>query len=58
MNRKQLIQTLIEEIEVMRGVHDGLYVYPDETQIAERLLNVVESSGYCNLPWSREEDEG
>jgi len=57
MNRKEVIRLLIEEIQDMRGVYDDQYVYPDDYIIAERVLSVVENSGYCNLPWSGSDEE-
>lgn len=45
MKRSEMIQKIIEEVEVMRGVDMGYYVYPEDTQIAERILKVIEDNG-------------
>lgn len=45
MKRSEIIIKLIKEIELMRGVVDGYYVYPEDEQIANRLLTKLEKIG-------------
>lgn len=54
MKRSEAVQKLLEAIELMRGVDNGYYVYPEDEQMADRLLAALEEIGmqppaYFNL---------
>lgn len=45
MKRSEAIAELIRDLDLMRGVDNGYYVYPDERTIANTLLSKLESVG-------------
>lgn len=60
MQRNEIIQKLIEKLELIRGVDNGYYVYPEDHIIAEELLSVVEEcdpNPWHTNDWFGEEDD-
>ena len=42
MKRSEVITKLVESIELMRGVDNGYYVYPEDNIIANIILSKLE----------------
>lgn len=45
MKRSEMIQKIVEKIELMRGVDNGYYVYPEDDIIANTILTEIEDAG-------------
>jgi hypothetical protein len=56
MKRSEILKIIMDEIDLMRGVDNGYYVYPEDKQIADRILNVLEEAG-MNPPYDTASDD-
>ncbi len=52
MKRSEMIKNLINTLELIRGVDNGYYVYPDDETFAKILLDKIEEIGYSE--WEKE----
>jgi hypothetical protein len=44
MKRSEMLEIIIKELDLMRGVDNGYYVYPEDELIANRLLTKIEEA--------------
>jgi len=45
MKKSEMIEEIITSLELMRGVHNGYYVYPEDDLIAKAILDKLEKLG-------------
>lgn len=58
MKRSDAITEIVKKIELMRGVDNGYYVYPEDDVIAETILSGLEENVGMRPPYDSTLDDG
>lgn len=45
MKRSEMLRIIVDKLELMRGVQEGYYMYPETALMADMLLTELENNG-------------